>query len=193
MSERTLQDLPTAAQYAAELSRIRQSRRHRSALMRILGLVLAAAAVLVLISAFCLPILRVTGAGMTPTLQQNDVVICSAWSDYERGDIIAFQYHSKILVKRVIGLPGDRIEIDAEGNVSVNGVLLDEPYAVKLSLGQCDLTFPYEVPANRVFVLGDQREVSVDSRASAVGCIADESIIGRVILRLLPFSQMAAL
>lgn len=193
MNENRIEHLPTAAQYAEELRRVRRVQYHRSLLLRMMGILLVGAAMLVLISAFCLPVLRVTGSGMAPSLQQNDVVICSAWSDYECGDIIAFEYHSKILLKRVIGLPGDVITIDAEGMVSVNGIALEEPYVEDLSLGQCDLTFPYAVPENRVFVMGDQRQISVDSRASTVGCIADESIIGRVMFRVLPLAQISLL
>lgn len=193
MNDRFFQDLPTSEQYARELNRIRDRKKTVQTTRSLISGLLVVAAMVIMFSTLCMPVLRVTGAGMMPTLRHSEIVLCNRWSDYTHGDIIALQYNNKILLKRVIGLPGDLIEIDAQGNVSVNGQPLNEPYVETLSLGQCDVSFPLEVPENRVFVLGDDRENSIDSRISAVGCIADEYIIGKVVFRVLPAERMTLL
>lgn len=193
MSEQFLQDLPTSEQYARELNRIRDRKKTTRTTRSLIAGLLVVAAMVIMFSTLCMPVLRVTGSGMMPTLRHSEIVLCNRWCDYTRGDIIALQYNNKILLKRVIGLPGDLIEIDGQGTVSVNGQPLNEPYVEMLSLGQCDVSFPLEVPENRVFVLGDDRENSIDSRISAVGCIADEYIIGKVVFRVLPAARMTLL
>lgn len=161
---------------------------------RLLGIavvsIAAAFSMTVLISAFLLPVYKVTGESMSPNLHKGDVVICSKYSDLERGDIAAFSSGSKVLIKRVIGLPGDVINIDADGIVTVNGNTLNEPYITGNSIGECDIKLPFTVPENRYFVMGDDREVSIDSRSSAVGSIPDEFIAGKVIFRLIPPSVL---
>lgn len=126
---------------------------------------------------------------MSPTLEHDEIVVLLKTKDFERGDLIGFYYQGKILLKRVIGLPDDEIAIDAEGNVYVNGELLEEPYVTDKELGDCDLEFPYKVPATGYFVLGDRRSNSVDSRNSVVGAISQEDIIGKVFIRVWPFSR----
>lgn len=164
--------------------------RNVSSRRRLLGIaavsIAAAISVIILISAFFLPVYKVTGESMYPNLHKGDIVICSKYSDLERGDIAAFSSGSKVLVKRVIGLPGDVINIDADGIVTVNGEPLKEPYITGNSIGECDIDLPATVPENRYFVMGDDREVSIDSRSSAVGSIPDEFIAGKVIFRLIP-------
>lgn len=164
--------------------------RNVSSRRRLLGIavvsIAAAFSMIVLISAFLLPVYKITGESMSPNLHKGDVVICSKYSDLERGDIAAFSSGSKVLVKRVIGLPGDVINIDADGIITVNGNSLKEPYIIENSIGECDIKLPFTVPENRYFVMGDNREVSVDSRSSAVGSIPDEFIAGKVIFRLIP-------
>lgn len=130
---------------------------------------------------------------MTPTLYNDELVICSKRSDYDRGDMIAFYYNNKILLKRVIGLPGDWIEIMEDGTVIINGEAIDEPYIDEKAYGECDIEFPYQVPESRVFVMGDHRSTSVDSRTAMVGCIADEFIIGRLIFRVWPWEKIGKL
>lgn len=146
----------------------------------------SAFSIIVLISAFLLPVYKVTGESMSPNLHKGDVVICGKYSDLERGDIVAFSSGSRVLIKRVIGLPGDVINMDADGVVTVNGNSLNEPYITGSAAGVCDIKLPFTVPENRYFVMGDDRAVSIDSRSSAVGCIADEFIAGKVIFRLIP-------
>ncbi|MBR3679652.1 MAG: signal peptidase I [Oscillospiraceae bacterium] len=193
MTEQQLRDLPTAAQYAQEMKRLRYRKDFAKMLRSTVSSLLVVAAIAVLISMLFLPVLRVTGTSMTPTLQENEFVICSEWSNFDCGDIIAFHFNNKILLKRVIGTAGDWIEITEDGTVYVNGEEIEEPYIDQKSLGQCDMEFPYQVPENRVFVMGDHRETSVDSRVSTVGCIADEYIIGKVFLRVWPWETISTL
>ena len=127
---------------------------------------------------------------MSPTLEHNDIVILLKTDKFQRGDLIGFYYQGKILLKRVIALPEDEVVIDTEGNVYVNGELLEEPYITDKSLGDCDLEFPYKVPGTGYFVLGDQRSNSVDSRNSIIGAISQDDIIGKVVLRVWPFSKI---
>ena len=140
-----------------------------------------------------LPVLRVTGTSMTPTLQNDELVICRKWGDFEQGDVIAFYYNNKILLKRVIGVSGDIIDISEDGTVYVNGEELDEPYLNEKAFGECDLDLPYQVPDERVFVMGDHRSTSVDSRSTSVGCVANESIVGEVMLRIWPLKQIGTI
>lgn len=127
---------------------------------------------------------------MSPTLEHDEIVVLLKSRDFKRGDLIGFYYQGKILLKRIIALPGDTIVLDADGNVYINGELLDEPYVTEKSLGDCDLDFPYEVPGDGYFVMGDQRSNSVDSRNSVIGAVSGEDIIGRVFIRVWPFSRM---
>ena len=188
-----VRDVPTAQQLEGELRRIRYNKNFRKTIYSTIGSLLVVAAVAVLVSMLFLPVLRVTGTSMTPTMQNDELVICRKRSDFESGDIIAFYYNNKILLKRVIGVSGDWINIEEDGTVYVNGEMLVEPYVQQKALGECDIEFPYQVPDERVFVMGDHRETSVDSRSTTVGCIADEYIIGKVFLRIWPWEVVGAI
>ncbi len=190
MTQISERGLPTAEQLSAELKRVRYKKRFRKTILNTFYSLVVVAAVAVLISMLFLPVLRVTGTSMTPTLQNDELVICSKRSGFESGDIVAFYYNNKILLKRVIGTSGDYIDIKEDGTVYVNGELLNEPYVDEKALGECDIDFPYQVPENRIFVMGDHRSISIDSRTAMVGCIADEFIIGRVIFRLWPWERI---
>lgn len=148
-----------------------------------------AAAVIVLICNFIFPVFKVTGSSMEPTLSKGQTVLCNKSSDIKKGDIIAFYHNKKVLIKRVIGTSGDVINILDDGTVELNGTKLDEPYVSGLSLGECDLSFPFTVPESRYFVMGDERSTSVDSRSTAVGCTAEENIIGKVYMRVAPIGS----
>jgi signal peptidase I len=179
-------DVPTTQQLQTELKRLRYSQSFRKSLLNTVSGLIVTAAIAVIITTMILPVLRVTGSSMTPTLRNDQVLLCSKLSEPKRSDIIAFYYNNKVLLKRIIGLPGDVIDISEDGTVSVNGEILDEPYVNELASGECDIQLPYQVPENRYFVMGDHRAVSIDSRSTAVGCVAEENIIGKVFLRIMP-------
>lgn len=183
----------TVRQIEGELKRLRRKQNSRRIFRQTVFSLLVVAAVAVLAAMLFFPIFRVTGSSMEPTLHPKEIVVCLKSSRFQSGDLVAFYYNNKVLLKRVIGTAGDTIEIDDSGNVFVNGSQLDEPYITKKSLGQCDIDFPYQVPDNRIFVMGDNRETSVDSRTTAVGCIADEYVIGKVFLRVWPLERLGSL
>lgn len=183
----------TVRQIEGELKRLRRKQNSRRIFRQTVLSLLVVAAVAVLAAMLFFPIFRVTGSSMEPTLDPKEIVVCLKSSRFQSGDLVAFYYNNKVLLKRVIGTAGDTIEIDDSGNVFVNGSQLDEPYITKKSLGQCDIDFPYQVPDNRIFVMGDNRETSVDSRTTAVGCIADEYVIGKVFLRVWPLERLGFL
>ena len=182
--------LPTLKEIQSERKRIRRRTLYRQALRGTVAVLVVVAAVAVLITTLFLPILQISGDSMSPTLEHDEIVILLKTKEFERGDLISFYYQGKILLKRVIALPEDEVAIDAEGNVYVNGEILDEPYVTDKRLGDCDLEFPFKVPGTGYFVLGDQRSNSVDSRNSAIGAVSRDDIIGKVFLRVWPFSKI---
>ena len=171
-----------------ELNRERYKHRYRRTLKSTVYALITAAAAAVLVATLWLPVLEIYGSSMEPTLNNGEIVLSQKTKSFRAGQVIAFYYNNKILVKRVIALPGEWVDIDEEGNVSVNGEPLKEPYLYEKALGYCDIELPYQVPENRVFVMGDHRTTSVDSRSTAVGCIAEEQIVGRLVLRVWPLN-----
>lgn len=138
-----------------------------------------------------LPVLQVSGDSMNPTLEDKDILLLVKSDSMKTGDLCGFYWQNKLLLKRVIGQPGDVISMDEDGHVTVNGTVLDEPYVDELALGECDIRFPYQVPENRYFVLGDHRSVSIDSRSSVIGCVEKSQVVGRVFLRIWPLNRLA--
>ncbi|MBP3927684.1 MAG: signal peptidase I [Clostridium sp.] len=155
-------------------------------------MLITVAAMAVLVATLWLPVLRIYGSSMTPTLQDGEIICTVKASNFEPGDIISFYYNNKILVKRVIARPGEWINIDESGTVSVNGEVLEEPYLVEKALGDTDIELPYQVPDGKIFVMGDHRSTSVDSRNTAVGCVAQEQVVGKIVFRVWPFERLGA-
>lgn len=183
-------EIPSMQEIDSERKRIRRRIYYKRALTGTVSVLIVVAAIAVLIATLFLPILQISGDSMTPTLEHDEIVVLLKSDQFERGDLIAFYFQGKILVKRVIALAGDVVVLDADGDVYVNGEALDEPYVVEKSLGECDLAFPYTVPAGSYFVMGDQRVNSVDSRNSLIGAVSSEDVIGKIFLRVWPLNRI---
>lgn len=181
---------PTLEQLEAELHRTRHRSRYRKVLRSTSFSLLVVAAAAVLVAVLLLPVLRIDGTSMTETLQDGDIVVAVSGAKFRIGDVVAFYYDNSILVKRVIATAGDWVDIDADGNVYVNGEAIEEPYLREKALGQCDIDLPYQVPDGRCFVMGDHRSTSIDSRSSTVGCIEAGKIVGRITLRIWPVREI---
>lgn len=184
---------PTLEQLEAELKKEQYKRNYRRVLRSTAFSLLVVAAAAVLVAVLLLPVLQINGVSMTETLQDGDIVVALNSKKFTTGDIIAFYYNNSILVKRVIAAAGDWVDIDAEGNVYVNGELLNEPYISEKALGECNIELPYQVPDGKCFVMGDHRATSIDSRNTAVGCISDSMVVGRILVRVWPLEQMGAI
>lgn len=180
--------IPSVEALERELKRERYRSNYRATLRSTISALITVAAIAVLVATLLLPVLQIYGTSMTPTLTDGDIVISLKESDFQKHDVVAFYYNNKILVKRVIARAGEWVNIDEEGNVTVDGVQLDEPYVMDKAFGDCNITLPYQVPEGRLFVMGDHRSVSVDSRNSAVGCVAEEQIVGKLIFRIWPLN-----
>ena len=182
--------LPSAADLEKEINRRTSSRDYVKILISTVSSLIVVAAIAVLIATFVLPVLRVTGNSMTPTLENGTVVVCKKTTKLKRGDVIAFYYNNKLLLKRIIGIPGDVIDIKADGTVILNGMELEEDYIDSKSYGENNMTYPYQVPADRYFVMGDHRATSVDSRSSTIGCVSEEVILGKVRVAVWPIKKI---
>lgn len=186
-------NFPSSELINQELKRVRNSIRYRRILKSAVYALIIVAAIAVLIATLVLPVLQISGDSMVPTLNSGEIVVLLKSSSLERGDLCGFSYSNKILIKRVIGLPGDMISIDENGNVSINGEALEEPYISEKALGECDIEFPFSVPENAYFLMGDRRETSIDSRSTVIGCIEKEQIIGKLFLKIWPISDISLL
>ena len=182
-------DLPGTAELEEELKRVRYRKNYAIVFRSTVYTLITVSAIAVLVAVLLLPVLRIYGTSMSPTLTEGNIVVSLKGSRFETGDVIAFYYNNKVLVKRVIANTGDWVDIDKEGNVYVNNELIDEPYLTDKAFGECNIDLPYQVPESRIFVMGDNRSVSVDSRNTAVGCVAEEQIVGKIVFCVWPFSQ----
>lgn len=180
----------TRADVTAEQQRLSYRQKYLRTLRSTLSILIVVAAAAVLISTLFLPVIQVSGDSMEPALSDGDVLLLHKTRHADYGELCCVSWQNKLLLKRIIGLPGDTIDIDAEGNVRVNGELLDEPYVTDKGLGECDIVFPYHVPEGKYFVMGDRRLTSIDSRSSSIGCVGTDQIIGEVMVRLWPFGKI---
>ena len=184
-------NFPTANEISSELKYERNKIRFRRIIKSSVYALVLVAAIAVLIATLVLPVLQISGTSMEPTLNNGEIVVLFKTTKLERGDLCGFSYSNKILIKRVIGLPGDYIAIDEDGNVFVNNKKIVEPYITEKGLGECDIEFPYQVPENEFFLMGDHRSTSIDSRSTVIGCIPQDQIIGKIFLKVWPLSDIS--
>lgn len=189
----TKRNIPPLELLQKELKRERYRHRFHRLLRSTVNALIVVAAVAALVATLLLPVLQIAGTSMEPSLNDGDIVLLVKTNELETGDLCAFYYSNKILIKRVIGTPGDYIGIEADGTVYLNGVPLDEPYVSEKALGECDVEFPYQVPENNYFVMGDHRETSIDSRSSVIGCIPEDQLIGRIFCKIWPLVEFSFL
>ena len=180
---------PTVQQLEAELHRVKYRNRYNTVLKSTLYTLITVAAVAVLVATLWLPVLKIYGSSMTPTFEDGEIVFSVKTKKMEQGDIIAFYYNNKILIKRVIAHPGEWVDMQDDGTVFVNSRELIEPYITEKSTGDADIEFPYQVPDGKYFVMGDHRETSADSRHSTVGCISADQVVGKIVFRVWPLDR----
>ncbi len=193
MNKEILRDMPEISQLEAELRRVQYRRRYRTVFRSTVYTLITVAAIAVLVATLWMPVLQIYGNSMSPTLSDGNIVVSVKSGDFQTGDVIAFYYNNKILIKRIIAKSGDLVDIDEDGTVYVNDKPLDEPYLVEKTLGECDIKMPYQVPESRLFVMGDHRSVSVDSRSTLMGCVAEEQVVGKIVFRVWPLNEFGNL
>ena len=181
---------PTTNQLEAEIKRIKNKRKFRAIMKSTVYMLITVAAVAILVATLWLPVLQIYGSSMSPTMNNGDIVFSMKTSDLEQGDIVAFYYNNKILVKRVVAGAADWVNLTDDGSVYINGELLEEPYLLDKAFGDTNIELPYQVPDGRIFVMGDHRSTSIDSRNTAVGCIAQEQIVGKIVFRIWPLNTV---
>jgi len=186
-------ELPSSGIVEQELKREQYKRRYRRTLKSTIFALVTAAAAAVLVATLWLPVLQIYGSSMTPTLQEGEIVVSAKVGKLEPGDIVAFYYGNKVLIKRYIAGPGTWVEITEDGTILLDGQVLEEPYVTEKSLGICDLEFPYQVPEESYFLVGDHRETSVDSRHSSVGCISRDQMVGKIVFRVWPMEAFGSM
>lgn len=180
--------LPSQETVKNELARVRYFSRYKKVILSTAATLITVAAVAVLVATLWMPVLQIHGSSMAPTLVDGNVLVSVKGTQFETGDIIAFYYNNKILVKRVIAKAGEVVDIQDNGTVLVNGSVIEEPYLTEKALGNCDIELPYQVPAAKLFVMGDHRSTSADSRNTAIGCVAEEQIVGKIVFCVWPIS-----
>lgn len=189
MKKKKISSVPTLEQLEKELKRQKYQKQYGKVMRNTIYMLITVAAVAVLIATLWLPVFQIYGSSMTPTLMDGSIVVSVKTSDLKTGDIIAFYYNNKILVKRVIAQSGEWVEIEDDGTVYINNTEIYEPYVDEKALGDCNIEFPYQVPDSRIFVMGDHRSVSIDSRNTAVGCVAEEQIVGKLVFCIWPLES----
>lgn len=182
--------IPTAKQIETEILREKYKLKYKQVLKSNVYSLIVVAAVAVLIATLAFPVLQISGSSMEPTLNDEDIVVLLKTANLKKGELCCFSYQNKLLIKRVIGLPGDKINIDESGNVFVNDEPIDEPYITDKAFGECDISFPCYVTDNHYFVLGDHRSTSIDSRSTAIGLVSEEVLVGKIFFRIWPFESV---
>ena len=182
-------ELPSLEQIENERKRLRYRSRYGRTLKSTIAILMVVAAAAVLVATLWMPVLRIYGSSMVPTLSDGQIVVSVKTTDFRPGDIAAFYHGNKLLIKRYIAGPSDWVNIDNDGNVFINGVELDEPYLTEKAFGETNINLPYQVPDKRYFLMGDNRDVSIDSRNTAVGCVAADQIVGKVVFRIWPLRE----
>lgn len=190
MKKKSIGQIPSVELMQAELKRVKYRSRFSRVMRSTLYILIVVAAVAVLVATLWMPVLQIHGDSMTPNVSNGDIIVTVKTNELKRGDVVAFYYNNKVLVKRVVALPGDWVDIREDGTVYINSVPQEEPYVTEKALGYCDIAFPYQVAADVYFVLGDHRSVSVDSRSSVIGCVAKDQIVGKIAFRVWPLADM---
>lgn len=193
MRVRESMEMPAPDLIEAEINRLTYRSRFRRVMRNTIYTLIVVAAIAVLVATVWLPVLRIYGSSMEPTLQEGQIVVSIKNAEFEQGDLVAFYMGNKILVKRYIAGPGQWVNLDEQGNVYVDGELLDEPYLAEKSFGDSNIEWPYQVPENRYFCMGDHRATSVDSRHEEVGCVSEEQLVGKIVFRVWPLTEFGSL
>ncbi len=189
MKKRISEARPSVEQLEGEIKRVKYKSKYRSVMKSTLYTLITVAAIAVLVATLWLPVLQIYGSSMAPTLQDGEIIFTIKTSKFERGDIAAFYYNNKILVKRVIAGPGEWVNIDGDGTVYINGSAISEPYLTEKAFGDTNIELPYQVPDGKYFVMGDHRATSADSRNTAVGCVDKEQLVGKILFRVWPLDR----
>lgn len=182
--------LPSTEAIEEEYGRVTYRRRLMGSARSTVFSLVVVAAFAILIAVLLLPILRIYGESMHGTLDSGDLALSVKETEFQTGDIVAFYYNNNILVKRVIARTGDWVDIDHEGNVYVNQKKIEEPYLNTKAYGETNIELPYQVPDGKLFVMGDNREVSIDSRNKSIGCVSSEQIVGKIIMKIWPLRSI---
>jgi signal peptidase I len=193
MTKKDISSIPDIPELERELKRERYKHRYKKTLRSTIYALITVAAAAILVATLWLPVLEIYGNSMSPTLENGQIVLSLKSAEMRSGQVVAFYYNNKILVKRVIAQSGDWVNVDPDGNVYVNGALLDEPYLTEKALGECNIELPYQVPEDHVFVMGDHRSTSIDSRNTAVGCVSGDQIVGRLVMCIWPIADFGTI
>ena len=185
-------DAPSFSELNKEQQRLRTRKTYQRAFFKTVGVLCVVAAISVLLTALWMPVLQIYGSSMSPTLEPSDLVLSVKNEKLETGDVVAFYQGNKLLIKRVIATSGQWVDIDNDGVVTVDGIVLDESYIKELSLGNCDIELPHQVKEAHYFIMGDNRDTSLDSRANIIGDIAEEQIEGKVVFRIWPLNKFGS-